>query len=143
MGLDIVNDLLFTDIHVYGIRLRPVYILVILLTTISFCPLMICSCFKGSIVTFIKRITKRFTYGFKEGMAQVDEMGDVKSKELCEMNPPGTLSFYGRTRFAPECCSDDIYDGTLYASSPQGCACLNPSQIDFLASRGGNMTMKH
>lgn len=45
--------------------------------------------------------------------------------------PEGRLTFFGTTKFSPECCPNAYSTGS-------GCACMTKGQYDSLRNRGGN-----
>ena len=48
--------------------------------------------------------------------------------------PEGQLDMFYNTPFKPECCGSS---GSVFSTST-GCACMNPSDVQYLNSRGGN-----
>jgi hypothetical protein len=50
--------------------------------------------------------------------------------------PSDELFFFYKNEFSPDCC----YKPQQYSSST-GCACMSPSQMKYISSRGGNNTL--
>lgn len=48
--------------------------------------------------------------------------------------PEGQLDMFYNTPFKPECCGSS---GSVFSTST-GCACMNPKDVNYLNSRGGN-----
>ncbi len=66
------------------------------------------------------------------------------SKGTRFVGPDESLSFLGDTQFSPECCGSKFSSkGGLLISggfTGGGCACMNPEQLNYINTRGGNRT---
>ena len=81
--------------------------------------------------------------GFKESfeMASQWKDGSLSWDGPYSSPPPAipvtdTSFFLANNRSSPECCKASTY------STGGGCVCMNPQQLNFLNTRGGNRTIE-
>lgn len=114
---------------------------------------LVCSCSKLSIFEGLKMLdndlgskigennTKDIYGSYAHGSALYEQSQKEPHKPLylkkkfesTEIPLKGTMDFFQKTKFLPECCPSSYSKG-------DGCACLSQDQMGHLNSRGGNRT---
>lgn len=141
------------EFKIFGLKIHVetllITILLVWLTSIH----LVCSCTKLNIFEGLKMLdndlgskisenpTKDVFGSYAHGSSLHEKMQKDPHKpmylqkdfESTEIPLKGTMDFFQKTKFLPECCPSTYTKG-------DGCACLSNDQMEHIKSRGGNRT---
>ena len=139
------------EFKIFGLKIHVETLLITLLLVWLTSIHLVCSCSKLSLFEGMKMLDNDLGSPIKENntkdvfgsyaagtslyeKSQVEPHKPLylqKEFESTEIPLKGTMDFFQKTKFLPECCPSTYTKG-------DGCACLSKEQMDHINTRGGN-----
>lgn len=136
---------MYMEIKLFGLKFRPIIVLLSGIVGMLIGVFVLCSCSKVTakdIKEGFESLGAPTSYNMNNGVPGYNTQKNLQNiAPALNTNkgpklplPPGQLFFFADNEFKPECCSPPFSN----VSSADGCACVTKEQVDYINARGGN-----